>query len=68
MNKINKITRRDALKVGALGVVSGLAACSPLATATEALLPTATPFPTNTPTNIPASQSAATSPARRSAH
>jgi hypothetical protein len=29
MTKIKKITRRDALKVGALGVVSGLAACSP---------------------------------------
>lgn len=54
MTKIKKITRRDALKVGALGVVSGLAACSPLATATEALLPTATPLPPNTPTTIPA--------------
>jgi hypothetical protein len=49
MNKINKISRRDALKMGALGVVSGLAACSPLATATEAMLPTTTPFPTNSP-------------------
>src|SRR3990172_8856253 len=54
MTKINKLSRRDALKVGALGIVSGLAACSPLATATEALLPTAAPAPTSIPTtNIP---------------
>ena len=44
----NKISRRDALKVGALGVLGGLAACSPAARATEALLPTYAPFPTNT--------------------
>jgi len=43
-----KISRRDALKVGALGVLGGLAACSPIARATEALIPTASPFPTNT--------------------
>jgi hypothetical protein len=44
-----KISRRDALKVGALGMIGGLAACSPAARATEALLPTLTPFPTITP-------------------
>ena len=44
-----KISRRDALKVGALGVLGGLAACSPAVRATEALLPTYAPFPTNTP-------------------
>ena len=43
MNK--RISRRDALKMGALGMLSGLAACS---TATEVLLPTRTPFPTST--------------------
>jgi hypothetical protein len=32
-----KISRRDALKVGAMGVLGGLAACTPLATATETL-------------------------------
>jgi len=53
MTKFKKITRRDALKVGALGIVSGLAACSPLATATETLLPTASPIPTNTPVPSP---------------
>ena len=44
----NKISRRDALKVGALGVLGGLAACSPAARATKALLPTYAPFPTGT--------------------
>jgi len=53
MTKIKKISRRDALKVGAIGMVSGLAACSPLATATEALFPTSTPFSTNTPAPTP---------------
>ena len=43
-----KISRREVLKVGALGVLGGLAACSPAAQATEALLPAASPFPTNT--------------------
>jgi hypothetical protein len=43
------ISRRDVLKVSGLGVLGGLAACSPLARATEALLPTTVPFPTNTP-------------------
>jgi hypothetical protein len=57
MTRIKQISRRDALKMGALGVVSGLAACSPIAAATEALLPTATPFPTNPP-----APSATTSP------
>ena len=47
MTKNKRITRRDALKVGAIGVISGLAACSPLATATEVLIPTAAPLPTN---------------------
>src|SRR5512145_1159047 len=45
---MTKLTRRDALKVGALGMLGGLAACSPSARATEALLPTYAPFPTNT--------------------
>jgi len=44
-----KISRRDALKVGALSALGGLAACSPLARATEALLPTSTSFPTSMP-------------------
>src|SRR3972149_3433584 len=44
-----KISRRDALKVGALGVLGGLTACSPIARATEALVPTASPFPTGVP-------------------
>src|SRR5512132_3912575 len=44
-----KISRRDALKVGTLGILGGLAACSPIAGATEALLPTASPFPTRIP-------------------
>jgi hypothetical protein len=44
----NKISRRDVLKVGALGMLGGLAACSPIARATEPLLPTASPFPTST--------------------
>jgi hypothetical protein len=43
-----KISRRDALKVGALGMLGGLAACSPAARATEAWIPTASPFPTST--------------------
>ncbi|HET9908805.1 MAG TPA: hypothetical protein VFQ23_19300, partial [Anaerolineales bacterium] len=47
MNK--KISRRDALKVGALGVLGGLAACLPVARATETLIPTYAPFPTGTP-------------------
>ena len=44
-----KLSRRDALKVGAFGMIGGLAACSPIARATEALLPTYAPFPTSTP-------------------
>jgi len=44
-----KISRRDALKVGALGMLGGLAACSPIARATESLLPTFSPLPTSTP-------------------
>ncbi|HEX6270939.1 MAG TPA: DUF3500 domain-containing protein [Anaerolineales bacterium] len=48
------LSRRDALKVGALGMLGGLAACSPIARATEALLPTASPFPSSIPTNIAA--------------
>ena len=52
---MTKISRRDALKVGALGVLGGLAACSPVAQATQAVLPTLSPFPTLTPapTNTP---------------
>ena len=51
----NKISRRDTLKVGAVGILSGLAACSPVATATQVLLPTSTPpppIPTNTSTPL----------------
>ncbi len=44
-----KISRRDALKAGALGMLGGLAACSPIARATQAFLPTASPFPTSVP-------------------
>ncbi|HEY3473276.1 MAG TPA: DUF3500 domain-containing protein [Anaerolineales bacterium] len=45
---MTKISRRDALKIGACGVLGGFAACSPAARATEALLPTYAPFPTGT--------------------
>jgi hypothetical protein len=49
-----KISRRDVLKVGTLGVLGGLAACSPVARATEVLIPTVPPFSTNTlPANTP---------------
>jgi hypothetical protein len=51
-----KLSRRDALKVGAFGMLGGLAACSPAARATEALLPTYAPFPTNT--SVPPATSA----------
>jgi uncharacterized protein DUF3500 len=51
-----KLSRRDAMKIGALGALGGLAACSPAARATEALLPTYAPFPTNT--SIPAATAA----------
>jgi hypothetical protein len=51
-----KLSRRDALKVGAFGVLGGLAACSPAGRATEALLPTYAPFPTNT--SVPLATSA----------
>ena len=44
-----KLSRRDALKLGALGMLGGLAACSPAARATETILPTLSPFPTITP-------------------
>jgi hypothetical protein len=44
-----KLSRRDALKVGALGVLGGLAACSPATRATESVIPTLSPFPTITP-------------------
>ena len=53
MNK--KISRRDALKLGAVGLLGGLAACSPVGRATESLLPTASPFPLSTPTRAPTS-------------
>lgn len=43
-----KISRRDAMKVGALGMLGGLAACSPIARATETFLPTVS-FPTSAP-------------------
>ena len=44
-----KISRRDALKVGTIGILGGLAACSPIARATETLIPTPSPFPTAIP-------------------
>ena len=44
-----RISRRDALKVGALGMLGGLAACSPIAQATEAFLPTVSQIPTSMP-------------------
>ena len=55
-----KISRRDAMKLGALGVLSGLAACSPIAT--ETLFPTVVPsLPTNPPISTATSQSVAAS-------
>ena len=53
MNK--KISRREALKLGVVGVLGGLAACSPAAQATESLLSTASPFPLSTSTPAPTS-------------
>lgn len=53
---MTKISRREALKLSAFGVLGGLAACSPAARATEALIPTYAPFPTNTsapPATVP---------------
>ena len=47
-----KLSRREALKVGALGMRGGLAACSPIAQATEAVIATAAPFPTKTPAPV----------------
>ena len=47
-----KISRRDALKIGTLGMLGGLAACSPVGRATETLLPTYVPFPTSTPAPV----------------
>ncbi|HUG33654.1 MAG TPA: DUF3500 domain-containing protein [Anaerolineales bacterium] len=44
-----KISRREALKIGAYGALGGLVACSPIAQATEAFLPTSSPFPTIIP-------------------
>jgi hypothetical protein len=58
----NKISRRDALKVGAVGILGGLAACSPVATATEAFLPPASPFPTGVPAAVTESSSATITP------
>ena len=55
-----KLSRRDALKVGALGMIGGLAACSPIAQATEALLPTYVPFPTSTSAPVATSLPGAT--------
>jgi hypothetical protein len=55
----NKISRREALKVGAIGFLGGLAACTPLAQATPTIIPTAFSFPTSTP--IPAATTSANS-------
>jgi len=54
-----RISRRDALKAGAVGVLSGLAACTPLATPTRALptdetLSTSLPVASTTPGAAPA--------------
>ena len=49
---VKKISRREALKVGAFGVLGGLAACSPIGQATQSSLPTYAPFPTNTPAPV----------------
>lgn len=57
-----KISRREALKIGTFGVLGGLVACSPLATATEALIPTTTSLPTGLPIS-PTDAPAATAPA-----
>ena len=62
------ISRRDVLKMGALGMLGGLAACSPVARATrDVLLPTASQFPTESPTlsvtSQPADATAAATPA-----
>lgn len=48
------ISRRDALKVGAVGILGGLVACSPLAPtpATQTPFPSATPVPTNPPVSV----------------
>ena len=45
---MTKLSRRDALKVGALGMLGGLAACSPAGRATDSVLPTYAAFPTST--------------------
>jgi hypothetical protein len=58
MSMTSKISRRDALKAGVFGVLGGLVACSPIATATEVLLPTASPFPTRVPASSTESLSA----------
>lgn len=65
----NKISRRDALKLGAIGVLGGLVACSPAATATQTPFPPASPVSTKSPllTNTPGSlaePAAATLPAQ----
>jgi hypothetical protein len=57
---MTKISRREALKVGALGVLSGLAACSPIARATQELLPTYAPYPTSTSAPVATSLPGAT--------
>jgi Protein of unknown function (DUF3500) len=49
---MKKISRREALKVGAFGMLGGLAACSPIGQATPTLLPTYAPFPTETPAPV----------------
>jgi len=56
-----RLSRRDVLKVGTLGVLGGLAACSPMARSTQTLLPTYAPFPTSTP--VPTTSSPDTTPA-----
>jgi hypothetical protein len=65
MNK--KISRREVLKLGAVGVLGGLAACSPIGQTTQNVLPTYAPFPTDTsapaPTTLPETVAATNTPA-----
>ncbi len=63
------ISRRDALKLGAVGLLGGLVACSPIATATQTPFPPASPVPTTPPlptntTTALAEPASATAPAQ----
>jgi hypothetical protein len=56
------ISRRDTLKLGALGLAGGLVACSPAATATERLFSPTAALPTSTPELLTASSPATMTP------